>query len=321
MYDKIYIVCPPTIATGGTELLHQLCNKLCSMGQNAFMFYSKEYAGSPAEKVFGPRYNNPIATEIVESRDNIIVVPENHIRFLVKYRNINKCLWWLSVDNYNGANKKYKSTLATIYRFFLDQYYRLKDNGWMHCVQSEYARLYLVNDRHISEERISHLSDYLNHDFIEVASKAKVEGRKNNILYNPKKGLDFTKQLMVLMPDYNWIPIQNMTPIQIRELMMESKLYIDFGNHPGKDRMPREAAICGCAVVTGKRGAAGNDQDVFIPSKYKFEQTQLDEISKRIAEVMNQFDNVSKDFIPYRERIMKEEALFVEEIKKFFSVV
>ena len=47
-----------------------------------------------------------------------------------------------------------------------------------------------------------------------------------------------------------------MTPEQVVDLMSESKVYIDFGNHPGKDRIPREAVINGCCVITGVRGSA-----------------------------------------------------------------
>lgn len=55
--------------------------------------------------------------------------------------------------------------------------------------------------------------------------------------------------------------------------MSKSKVYIDFGNHPGKDRIPREAAISGCIVITGKRGAAAFAEDVCIPETYKFDES------------------------------------------------
>ena len=100
--------------------------------------------------------------------------------------------------------------------------------------------------------------------------------------------------------------------------MKESKLYIDFGNHPGKDRMPREAAICGCCVITGRRGAAANDIDVLIPSKYKFQDTDFDAISSQMDHVMKNFDTCTVDFISYRDRISNEEDSFKEEIKSCF---
>lgn len=53
--------------------------------------------------------------------------------------------------------------------------------------------------------------------------------------------------------------------------MDESMIYIDFGEHPGKDRIPREAAMRDLIVITGRDGAAVNDVDVSIPKKYKID--------------------------------------------------
>lgn len=36
------------------------------------------------------------------------------------------------------------------------------------------------------------------------------------------------------------------------------------------DRLPREAALAGCVVLTNREGAAGFDEDVPLPSEFKF---------------------------------------------------
>jgi hypothetical protein len=46
--------------------------------------------------------------------------------------------------------------------------------------------------------------------------------------------------------------------------LTSSKIYLDLGIHPGTDRIPREAALLGCVIVTNKRGSAGNKIDVDI---------------------------------------------------------
>ncbi len=38
--------------------------------------------------------------------------------------------------------------------------------------------------------------------------------------------------------------------------MRKAKLYIDFGYHPGKERMPREACLLDCCLIIGKDGSA-----------------------------------------------------------------
>lgn len=100
--------------------------------------------------------------------------------------------------------------------------------------------------------------------------------------------------------------------------MRSSKLYIDFGNHPGKDRMPREAAICGCCIITGKRGAAANDVDIKIPSQYKISDSDISLIADRIKYVLKNYEDLTSDFDSYRDKIRHEEAVFDAEIKRIF---
>ena len=47
-----------------------------------------------------------------------------------------------------------------------------------------------------------------------------------------------------------------MTSKEVQELLSKCKVYIDFGHFPGKDRVPREAAMCNCCIITGKYGAS-----------------------------------------------------------------
>ena len=37
------------------------------------------------------------------------------------------------------------------------------------------------------------------------------------------------------------------------------------------NRIPREAAMCGCCVITNRNGSAANNVDVQIADKYKFD--------------------------------------------------
>jgi hypothetical protein len=68
---------------------------------------------------------------------------------------------------------------------------------------------------------------------------------------------------MAFMPKYKWIALENLTTIEMKKLIGKSKIYVDFGNHPGKDRIPREAAI--------NAGSANNSIDLSINDEYKFE--------------------------------------------------
>ncbi|MDE7346175.1 MAG: hypothetical protein K2N48_05495 [Muribaculaceae bacterium] len=320
MYNKIYVFSPTSQATGGTELLQQLTAKLRVLGQNAFMVYTTSYDGSPVQKVFGPRYKNPYVTEIEDAKDNIMIVSEAAMYLLLNYKYIHKSVWWLSVDFYGGSFKLPTDRLHKIFYKISDKIYSSFDKKWIHFVQSEYAYNYCLNERNIPVSQIFRLSDYLSKDFIQNGREKDKETKKeDNILYNPKKGIEFTKKLIAIAPSLNWIPIQNMTAKEVSELMNKSKVYIDFGNHPGKDRIPREAAICGCCVITGLRGSANNDIDIPIPSAYKFSEKDPKEIINMIELILDDYSNKRSDYEKYIEKILKEEIVFENEVIDFFT--
>ncbi|HOL22470.1 MAG TPA: hypothetical protein PLQ41_06420, partial [bacterium] len=120
-----------------------------------------------------------------------------------------------------------------------------------------------------------------------------------------------------------FVPLISMSRMQVIETLKKAKVYIDFGNHPGKDRIPREAAIMGCCVITGKRGSAAYFEDVPIPEKYKFEDKKenIPKIIERIRDCLENYNERYKDFDNYREIIRKEPEKFVEDMKKIFVKV
>ena len=130
------------------------------------------------------------------------------------------------------------------------------------------------------------------------------------------------KVLIADAPDIDWRPIENMTPAQVQELLASAKVYIDFGNHPGKDRIPREAAVSGCVVLVGKRGAAINDVDINIPAEFKFDMagsTPRDVINK-IREVFDNFQAAHEKQAAYRARIHDDKNRFVNEVVEAFGI-
>lgn len=184
--------------------------------------------------------------------------------------------------------------------------------------QSWYAYWYLQG-KHIES---IYVTDYLNDEYM-TADLSKP--RKRQILYNPKKGLEVTKRIMAELPDEKFIPIENMTVTEIKSLMEESMLYIDFGNHPGKDRIPREAAMCGCCVITNREGSAAYYEDVSIPEPYRNYVALSDYVNSfafvadRIRYVLNNYDLCVNDFDVYRENIRREKTQFKEGVRKLVN--
>ena len=61
-----------------------------------------------------------------------------------------------------------------------------------------------------------------------------------------------------------------MTKAQVKETLTDSAIYIDFGHHPGKDRVPREAAAMGAAVLLHDQGAGSSFVDHPLDRDYLF---------------------------------------------------
>lgn len=147
-----------------------------------------------------------------------------------------------------------------------------------------YAEDFVLNRLKKDPNNVLFLTDYLSDQFFQETSQ---NPRIPAAAWNPKK--EYNKEFIQKIQEYDQTlliyPIEGLTTEEIVEKFRSSMLYLDFGNHPGKDRMPREAAMCGCCVITGKRGAAGIEQgDILIPEEYKFKDEEK-EIPKIIEKI------------------------------------
>lgn len=330
---KVFVVCPASVKTGGTEVIHQLVNILQEK-MDAYVYYVNiKKNPNPVPEEF-EKYHCKKKRQLEHTYDNshnILIVPETLTEYLYHYKYIQKSIWWLSVDNYISAsileNKdKRNYSLDMLLSLFYPERFEFfpKNNSIIHLVQSYYAKQYL-NKHGVYNQY--YLSDYINDIYLdnyavksENADKSK-EDRKDVVLYNPRKGMDFTAKIISAASGINFLPLENMTNDEIVNCMKESKIYIDFGNHPGKDRFPREAAMCGLCIITGKRGAAGNKYDVMIPAKYKFDDMEkaIPSIIECIRRCLENYENIQQEFAPYRYRISKEKDKFRKSIESIFG--
>lgn len=333
--SKIYIHCPAGVVTGGTELLHQLEDYLVRHGLNAYIFYYSYWGDVPHKvpEAFS-KYSIVKEENIEDNEDNIEIFNETEFIYLHRCHKTQKAIWWMSVDNFFMVNKcaifdflrwdlkrgSYKA-LKNIrdglkaHRLYRGIHLRsLATSNIIHLYQSEYARQFLIG---IGAKDIAPLSDYINQDFVENAQDFDKE---NVVLYNPAKGFKFTHRLIQLAPDIKWVALRGFSRSELVNVLRSSKVYIDFGNHPGKDRLPRECAMNGCVIITGKRGAAKYKEDVFIDDEFKFDETPEENIIEKIRDIFSNYDaNYSKQKA-YRERIIKEKAIFESEINDLFLI-
>ena len=335
---KIYVPCPAGVVTGGAELLHQLVDYLRNNKREAYVVYFGEGNHSLPDDY--KCYNIQIAEQIEDSDHNIEVIYEGIINTAFERQKIQKVLWWLSVDNFyiccssylypiDYMDYDYKKGFKMLIRKILQSLcvrknifkdtISINDLASLNAVnayQSEYAQWWLTKNHF---PNILPLKDYIN---IEHCQQYEKSIKQDIVLYNPKKGIEFTQRLIDAAPDIHWVPLQGMSRAKLIETMVKAKVYVDFGYHPGKDRLPRECAMNGCCIITGKRGSAAFFEDVSIMDQYKFDEknVKIEDIISTIRRVLKKYNTAIDDYQYYRASIAYEKEEFESQIKKLFLI-
>jgi hypothetical protein len=319
---KVIVLCPADMQTGGPELLHQFVNELCINNIDAKILYYP-YGEHQITEAYRKYENIQLASyeEVKDCIDSTLIVPEIMTKLAHDFIANKKFIWWLSVDNYFQAlPKSLTDKLKLLTKRILNHKSRhiplSKMGEYSHLSQSEYGLLFLKKN---GVKNTLKLTDYLNE--VHLNNQPNLNEKENIVAYNPKKGIAFTSALIASNPAIKFVPIQNMTAAQVGELLNKSKVYIDFGEHPGKDRIPREAAMANCVIITGKRGSAANEVDVPIAPEYKFIENHeaSTQIGLLINDIFVNFPTHNNKFENYRLTIKSEKECFSEQVKMFLK--
>lgn len=316
--EKKIIVCCSHSVTGGPELLHQLVHHLRSIGRDAYISYYP----------FDMHFNTPESysmydcpqTKLIDEVDTCIIIPEGATWITTLVKKSKVVIWWLSVNNFLGKSdislfQNLKARYLPILKRQRLPLYKLK--SYEHLVQSYYAHKFL-DCRGIQS---TFLSDYLGDDHF-LNGTLDLSIKEDIVIYNPKKGFNKTQKLINRYPNLNFVPIVNMTPLQVKNLFSRAKIYIDFGHHPGKDRLPREAALSHCCVITGIQGAANYYEDLPIPLKYKLNDSNnrfVEDFIDIVKPIFDDYITHLHEFDYYRTKILNERAVFLNQVDSVFN--
>lgn len=288
---KIYVNIPAGEEAGGCESLYQLVDAINNSGGYASIIWDRDIPNPVPVKYshYNVRYGDNVENEL----NNWVIYPEVWTEKIHTFNNIKKAIWWLSVDNNHGKFTEWGN--EEIY----------------HIYQSFYAQNYVIKN---GVKNHFYINDYISKTYLE--NEYSIEDKENFVLYNPVKGKEFTDQIIQNNPNVKFVPIQNLNEEGIINLLKKAKVYIDFGHHPGRDRIPRESAHLGCCVITNNRGSAGFYDDVVIPSKYKVDNIEL--VNEILKNCFEDYGDEIKNFQSYRDIIKKQKELLNDLVKKYF---
>lgn len=288
---KVYINIPAQAIAGGVESLFQLADAINNVGGESIVLWDVQYSDPIPSKY--KHYNIKHSTEVEDILDNWVIYPEVWTEKLGTYKNMKKAIWWLSVDNNHGKFQDFLNSTVT------------------HFYQSFYALDFLQKK---GVEKYLPLFDYIHSKYTDETFN--ISDKKNIVCYNPVKGLAITNQIKSLNPDIQFVPIVGMEESQIIDLLKTSKIYIDFGHHPGRDRIPRESAILGNCILTNTKGSAGFYNDITIDGQYKTE--DINKIGLVIRDCFDNFELKINDFSTYRSSIKNQKEQLYNLVKQYF---
>ncbi len=314
------MVCPAGVVTGGPEALHQLTAHMNTLGLPAYMCYLPFSESTIAPAAYA-RYKTQSAT-YEDDPGNLIIFPEVYPMLALKVKQAQAGLWWLSLENF--LERRHVWGLQDKVRYLKRVIQGRRPWGGakslkqiLHFSQTEHSSSYL---RSCGIEPIP-LIDSINEDFLTNRFLDRIDHKQSTILYNPNKGLKVTERLIKAFPEWHFEPLKGLNCEQLSEKIYQAKLYIDFGHHPGRDRMPREAAMHGCCLITGKLGSARNTFDLPIPPQYKLDSNAngfVEQFGLLAADIIGDFPRHFAALEPYRKWLQDEPRIFKEQIADFF---
>jgi len=332
--SKVYVFCPYGLVTGGPDALHQMVFYLNRENIEAHIVYcdiGRRGKPIPAPyKTYVDSYLLP--QDIVDEREATIVAPETLAELLNRFSKAQKFVWWLSVQNdvksgvgdkigravrilVNPKQWKKLFRMRTIIQTLTHRKNNFSDKTVRHLCASYYAKDYVQSNGCTAELMIEPISLYfLNHYRSE-------DVRNPIVLFNPKKNASFSKKIIHAAPDIKFVPLKGYSQSELITLYSTSMVYMDFGFFPGAERIPKEAVLCGCCVVTGRYGASAYKEDVVIDEKYKIDanEANIPQIVALLKDCLQNYASRRGDFERYRETVLSLEGTFVSRLREVFG--
>lgn len=301
-----FFIYSPYHRTGGPESLHQYCDMMNLLGHDAYMYYwnirappdqplSAVSIHPDAPPLYTEKYAHLKRAVIVEdSEKNTMIIPEiiSIEKIRKSFPKIRVAVAWLSMA----------SGLP-----LLNEY--LSDPKLIHLFQSHWAKTH-VTDAATGAIISYNMDDYIPDEY--TMQTWNPEQKEDIVAYNPAKDSDTPAICLEL--GVKCIPIQNMDTLGVMNTLKRCKVYVDLGHHPGRDRMPREAALVGCVVVTNLKGTAAFYEDVMIETRSNERNCQLEFIKRAITDyptMISKQDNYVSFILDQKKKLAGQMHAFI----------
>lgn len=346
-----YLVVPANTHTGGPKDLHQLGFELKNLGKKVFMYYFPDDIENPIHPNY-KIYEIPYSNHIIDDKKNVLIIGEtsSNIEISKKYKKIQKVVWWLSLDyfflsNFNFIFPKILRSIIKLPFNLINLFNRFSNFYFGNLVISKYLRFIYLKFPFINIFKIKNINlnlsqsfyqknvlkkkkidshllcDFISNEFFEASKKISIKDKKDIICYNPVKSSIFMDRIIKMNSNIEFIPLRGYSTNELIKILSQSKIYMDFGFHPGVDHLPREAAILKNCIITNKEGSAYYQDAVPIDEEFKFEEKRenLKIIKNKVVDIFKNFENNFDCFENYRKKLQEEEKIFKKQVFDIFK--
>ena len=293
----VIALCPARVATGGTEAIHQLVAELNKYLDAVILYPGDDSDPQPPQyEHYGVRYIKTYPTRF----KGVVIFPE---------------IWGNNVCNnmFSDAVKVINWAGVDVYDWHTPPEFRglyLKAKDAIHIAQSAYAVDTLTRR---GVKTILRLSDIIGAEFFESFQE---EPRNDVVLYNPAKITPFERKVINAAP-LDFKPIMNMSRADVIDTLRHGKLYIDFNVFSGRERLLREAVMCGCCALVSNSGCSAYFEDISITDRYKFEMIDwnVNAAVEAMTAILDDYEAHDPEFDVFRKAIISDQERFPDDVK------
>ena len=332
-FNEVFIFSPTDIVSGGVNSLHILCKSLINNHIKVRMFYenpSSDFLNNPIIKAF----NVPYTSHLEDISSNLLIVPEAMTSMLQHYKQINKMVYWLGIyfyfkkpayrfplnfkplrkiftcTDYFGNSRSFFHTLAKKINYWNKKHDPIWSNGTLHMSNSFYAADFIKS---MGVQNVFVLHNPIRQEYYNQEPSSI---RLKKILFGPKTPKWVFRKIKTENADFECIRLKHIAAAEVKKLYGEAQLFVELGNFAGRDRMPREAVLSGCVILSSRNGSANYYNDLQLPDYYKINTHQ-----KYTADLIEKTKNITGNYTSHYANMKPYVDYLIEENQNFDKVV
>ena len=319
---EVIVVSPGGTTTGGPEALHELVDSINRQGGSAAVLYwpPKEDWSVPERYA---HHDVPVVTMEAVPMARSVVLPEIYTHLRREFPASRVGIWWLSVDNFfvflprartRAGRRLLRLGGRRFHRRLARRHPGLYLRGFdFHLSQSNYATEFLAAHG---------ISSFFTGDHVRAIGEDETLLDLGAVVTNGNKGIAQRQRFEALHPQLSITPLTGLSALEVAGALRSATIYLDFGLQPGRDRMPREAAIRDCVVLARRAGGGANDRDMAIPARCRFDDTEDEfrRIGALVAEILAEPTPALAAQASYRTSVLGEYESFDRAVAEFFEL-